>query len=187
MDKKKIEDLSNLIFGLALTLGAITLVKPEQDSLFALATTLVQFGLSFAIILWIWRIYNALVPEQDMQKKGRLTLNVVLLFLVVVEPFLLSVSSTYSSGRTAYSIDLGIALLILALFTHFAIDESDLAPDEAAKRRWRANRSVTLFCSALFFFSLVPQFLLDKNGANIQSAMWLAALLIGVAGRSLRR
>jgi uncharacterized membrane protein len=187
MDKKKIEDLSNLVFGLALTIGAINLVKPDQDSILSLATVLIQFGLSFAIILWIWRVYNALVPEQDMQKRGRLALNVILLFLVVIEPFLLSVSLSYSSGRSAYAVDLGIILVVLALFAQFAIEGNDLAPTETTKRRLQSNRNLSLFCAALFFLSLVPQLLLDKSGADIQSIMWLSALLIGVAGRSLRR
>jgi uncharacterized membrane protein len=187
MDKKRIEDLSNLVFGLALTLGAITLVKPEQDSFYLLLVTLVQFGLSFAVILWIWRIYNALVPEQDMQKRGRLALNVLLLFLVVVEPFLLSVSLSYSSGKSAYAIDLGITLLILGLFTHYAISDNKLTPDEATKHRMRSNRNLTFFCSGIFFASLIPQLLLDNGGADIQSLMWLSALAIGVVGRNLRR
>jgi uncharacterized membrane protein len=105
LDKKRIEDLSNLVFGLALTLGAIILTKPNKDDLGSLVNTVFQFGLSFAVIIWIWWLYNNLITEQDLVRNGMVQLNILLLFLVVIEPFLLSVSQPYSSGKIAHSFD----------------------------------------------------------------------------------
>ena len=186
MDKKKIEDLSNLVFGLALTLGAITLTKPLTDDLGSLINVLVQFGLSFAIIIWIWWIYNNLVTGQELKQKGMVFLNIVLLFLVVVEPFLLTVSSTYASGRTAYSVDLGVTLLILAVFTNSAMSDVQMARTEGQRRTLRSNRNLTFACGLLFFASLVPQVIWGDGGFSIQSLMWLSTLFIGVVGRQLR-
>jgi uncharacterized membrane protein len=185
VEKKKIEDLSNLVFGLALTLGAIKLTIPGDDSLASLFDTIIQFGLSFAIIIWIWWVYNNLVTEQDLNRKGMVMLNIVLLFLVVIEPFLLTVSSTYASARIAYSIDLGLALSILAVFSNAAISDSHMTPTELHRRKLLSYRNVTLLCAALFFVSLVPQLILGSDGNSIQSLMWLSALFIGVIGRLL--
>ena len=186
MEKKKIEDLSNLVFGLALTLGAITLTKPSTDDVGSLFNTITQFGLSFLVIIWIWWLYNNLVMEQDLAKKGMVPLNILLLFLVIIEPFLLSVSQPYSSGKIAYAVDLGLTLLILAVFTNAAITDKGMAPTEKHRERLRSNRDLTVVCAAVFFASLLPQFLLPANGASIQSLMWLSALLVGVVGRYLR-
>ena len=183
MDRKKIEDLSNLVFGLALALGAFSLIKPVTDDLASLFNTIVQFGLSFAVIIWIWWLYNRMVNEQDLARKGMVPLNILMLFLVVIEPFLLSVSQSYSSGKVAYSLDLGITLLIMALLTNTAAPGSGMEPAEPERRRRRANRYLSLLCAAIFFVSLVPQLLLGQTGENIQSVMWLSALFIGVVGR----
>ncbi len=58
MEKKSIEDLSNLVFGLALTLGAVTLVRPEGNDFAQLFYVLFNFALGFFIIVWLWLLYN---------------------------------------------------------------------------------------------------------------------------------
>lgn len=183
MEKKRIEDLSNLVFGLALTLGAISLIKPETDDLVSLFNTIIQFGLSFAVIIWIWWLYNSLINERDLARKGMAQLNMLLLFLVVIEPFLLSVSEPYSSGKIAYSLDLGLTLLIFALFYNAAISDDISPPKDAHRQLMRFNRNLTVVCAAIFFVSLIPQLLLGADGADIQSLMWLSALFIGAGAR----
>jgi uncharacterized membrane protein len=185
VEKKRIEDLSNLVFGLALTLGAISLTRPATDDLGSLIDTVIQFGLSFAVIIWIWWLYNNLINERDLVRNGMVQLNILLLFLVVIEPFLLSVSQPFSSGKIAYSFDLGLTLLIFALFYHAAISNDVSAPTGLERQRLRFNRNLTVGCAALFFVSLVPQLLLGPDGADIQSLMWLSALFIGAIGRRL--
>jgi uncharacterized membrane protein len=54
MQRKSIEDLSNLVFGLALTLGAVILVRPESNDFVQLLSILLNFALGFFIIIWIW-------------------------------------------------------------------------------------------------------------------------------------
>ncbi len=94
----------------------------------------------------------------------RCPLNILMLFLVVIEPFLLSVSQSYYSGKVAYSLDLGITLLIMALFTNAAVSDPRLAPTEPTRRRFRSNRTISLTCAAVFFVSLVPQLLPGETG-----------------------
>jgi hypothetical protein len=79
--------------------------KPNTDDLGSLVNTVFQFGLSFAVIIWIWWLYNNLITEQDRVRNGMVQLNILLLFLAVIEPFLLSVSQPYSSGKIAHSFD----------------------------------------------------------------------------------
>ena len=123
MEKKSIEDLSNLVFGLALTLGAVALVRPDGNDFGQLLVILFNFALSFFIIIWIWWLYNRLIKRLDMAYKSEVILDYVLLFLVVIEPFLYTLINT-SSGATIYALDIGTALLILGIFTHLIILKS---------------------------------------------------------------
>ncbi len=79
MEKKIIEDLSNLVFGLALTLGAVTLVRPESNDFIQLFGKLLNFALGFFIIVWIWWLYNRMTKGLDMDRKSEVVLNCILL------------------------------------------------------------------------------------------------------------
>lgn len=61
IEKKTIEDLSNLVFGLALTIGAVTLVRPENDEPTQLLFIILNFALGFFVIVWIWFLHNRLI------------------------------------------------------------------------------------------------------------------------------
>jgi uncharacterized membrane protein len=187
MEKKRLEDLSNLVFGLALTLGAITLLPPENDDLGALFAVILRFALSFAIVVWIWWLYNNVVQDIEKTRPGLASLNMVLLFLVVIEPFLLTVSSTYASGKIAYSIDLGTILVILAVFYQFAIDDPSLSVVKRSKNNLALNRNLSLIFAAIFYASMIPQLLLPTIGGEIQSYMWLAVLVLGLATRRMMK
>ena len=84
MEKKSIQDLSNLVFGLALTLGAITLVAPSQDDYVKLLGVLLRFALSFFIIVFVWWLYNSTITQTDLGEGNRVFLNFLLLLLVVM-------------------------------------------------------------------------------------------------------
>src|SRR5512137_2788334 len=119
VEKKQIEDLSNLVFGLALTLGALSLVAPKSDDSAALLEILLLFALSFTILVYIWWLYNTAIKEVEI-RGSVFVLNIVLLFFVVIEPYLLTIVST-RSGAMAYAIDVAIVLLILAYFLSIAL------------------------------------------------------------------
>jgi uncharacterized membrane protein len=187
MDKKRLEDLSNLVFGLALTLGAITLTAPVNDDLGALFAVILRFALSFAIVVWIWWLYNNVVQDIEKSRPGLASLNMVLLFLVVIEPFLLTVSNDYSSGKIAYSIDLGTILVILAIFYQFAIDDPSISAVKRSKESLAMNRNLSFLFAAIFYTSIVPQLMLPGIGIEIQSYMWLAVLVLGLATRRMMR
>jgi uncharacterized membrane protein len=180
MEKKSIEDLSNLIFGLALTLGAITLVAPSHDSYLELSGVLLHFALSFFIIFVVWWMYNIYITELDLGKGNRFLLNVLLLLLVVIEPFLLTIVDT-KSGATAYAIDLGAIMGIMVAFNYFSFQDEREKIDGRRMSALRARRSALIACSSLFFVSIIPIIVLPKpEGVNISSLIWFGILLFFV-------
>jgi uncharacterized membrane protein len=180
MEKKSIEDLSNLVFGLALTLGAVTLVRPENNDFVQLLGIMINFALSFFIIVWIWWGYNRLIKRLDMDRKSEVVLNAVLLFLVVIEPYLWTLIRS-SSGATLYAVDVGTTMLILGIFSHFIILEARKKGEDV--RQMMSSRSLTFVSAFVFYASILPGLIPELQPWGIQGLIWLSVLVFGVALR----
>lgn len=183
MEKKQVEDLSNLVFGLALTLGALTLVAPSSDDFGSLSQVVLRFALSFTILVYMWWVYN--VSVENLEIKGAIfLLNLALLFLVVIEPFLLTIIGT-RSGATAYAIDLGTMLVIVAYFIERASNPSPLPEGQRAQR---LRRDSLLLSAALFYVSIVPILLLPiSEGVDLAGLLWLFVLFTAILSRTFFR
>ncbi len=180
MEKKSIEDLSNLVFGLALTLGAVTLVRPESNDFIQLFGILFNFALGFFIIIWIWWLYNRLTKRLDMDRKLEVILNCILLFLVVIEPYLWTLTTT-ASGATMYALDLGTALLILGTFSHFTIQKARKRGENVKRQLF--GRNASYFFALVFYVSIIPGLMPELQPYGVQGLIWLSVLLIAVLSR----
>jgi uncharacterized membrane protein len=182
MEKKSIEDLSNLVFGLALTLGAVALVKPESNDFVQLFNILLNFALSFLIIIWIWFLYNRSIKRLDMDRKSEVVLNYILLLLVVIEPYLWTLITT-SSGATFYALDIGTALMILGAFGHFIIVKARRRGENV--KQLVSSRSIAFASALVFYASIIPGLIPEFQPYGVQGLIWLAVLLYAVL-RGLR-
>jgi uncharacterized membrane protein len=186
VEKKELEDLSNLVFGLALTLGALTLVAPANNSLSDLVDVLLHFGLSFFVLVFIWYVYNFSIKEATIAE-GVFVLNIGLLFLVVIEPFLLSVTGT-QSGAVGYAVDIGCTLLILAYIITSVLRKDGWAAKHPDARTLLQRRNLLLLASALFFASVIPIMVLPMpSGVDLASVIWIAVLAFSLLFRSFQR
>jgi len=184
VEKKQIEDLSNLVFGLALTLGALSLVAPKSDDSAALLGVLLLFALSFTILVYIWWLYNTAIKELEI-KGSVFVLNIVLLFFVVIEPYLLTIIDT-RAGATAYAIDVASVLLILAYFVSIALKKSSMKLPQQDIHWMALRRNLLLLTSALFFLSIIPILILtNPQGENFATTIWFITLLIALLSRSV--
>lgn len=113
------------------------------------------------------------------------SLNIALLFLVSVEPYLLSLVNTadaisiFDYASIVYALDLAGLMAILGLFTHMlTIDERKLVPARLIKRHTR-NRNAYLFSVFLFLISTLPQFLAWRvDGTPLRVIFWYIPLII---------
>ena len=177
VEKKDIEDLSNLIFGLALTVGTLTLVKPSGDTFGELISILSSFALSFIVLLWIWWLYIRTMKGIVMDSRVKYGLNFVLLFLVIIEPYLLTIVDLVS-GATAYAIDLGTAMVVFVLLWHIMLKETPLS-DEVRREKLRRGRNSMILSAAIFYGSIAVQLFPSIASSGIQGIIWLLVLVRG--------
>jgi len=165
--KSKIESLSDLIFGLALSIGAISLFLKPPGTVLALQSDIIEFGFSFLILISVWTRYTNLMDVLPIETRGTMILNLVLLFCVSLEPYLLNqidtnlmeqVSSLLDYSSFLYAIDMAAMMFILAVLTHqLTTEERGLTPSESM-RRYKRLRNYTLIWSVLFLLTALPQF-----------------------------
>lgn len=181
MEKKDIEDLSNIVFGLALTVGTLTLIKPSEDSFAELISILGNFGLSFLVLLWFWWLYNRTMKDMAMDRQVKYVLNIVLLFLVIIEPYLLTIVGTVS-GATAYAINLGTAMMIFVAFWHLMFKETSPS-DEVKRQKLRRGRNTMILSALVFYASTLLQLFPTIASSGLQGLIWLMVLVIAMVYR----
>ena len=83
-DVSRVENLSDIVFALVLTLAAAQSVPTSFDELSGLWRDAISLAACFAILLTIWRTHHVFFRRYDLQDGTTLTLNAVLLFLILV-------------------------------------------------------------------------------------------------------
>lgn len=198
--RPRIQSLSDLIFGLALSIGALTLIGQQPADFQTLLLSLGYYGLSFLILITVWRNYSNTMDLLPVENAGLVRLNIVLLFLVSIEPYLFSqlfVSSTSTIRENVsvlYAIDLAGLFLILAYFNHSLGDEEKKLVPESLLRTYRHFRNIQLLVSAIFLISIIPVFWslgiwVGNSFTNSRFILWILTLLLGAVphGRRARQ
>ncbi len=78
-----------MVFGLALSVGALALVSNPPTDSNELYTDIAIFGFSFLILIMVWFAYTRLMSVLVLEGRQTVALNTLLLFSVSIEPFLL--------------------------------------------------------------------------------------------------
>ena len=158
--KPVVETLSSMIFGLALSVGAITLVgnvgsiTTTQDLMGKISV----FGFSFLILISVWIRYSKIMSLLPLENRLMILFYITLLFTVSLEPFLLNVLQLGYSGikdvaSQLYAVDLGVMMLIMGGFTFvLANEERDLIP-KSSIREFKIQTFTFFLAGALFFLS----------------------------------
>jgi uncharacterized membrane protein len=195
--------LSDLVFGLALSIGAFALVSspPMDDAGFY--RDVLTFGFNFAVLISIWIRYTRIMSALPVETRRTMTLNAILLFTVSLEPFIFNIlrsgnSSSHLSpslveaASSSFGIDVGAMMLIMGVFTlALADEEKRLVPSEMLGRL-RSEAEIWFTSAGIFLVSAVPLFgrvpigPVPLNGLSVREFMWAAALAVSwVRGRVL--
>jgi uncharacterized membrane protein len=183
-----------LVFGLALSIGAISLFTQSPTTVAALTSDIIAFGFSFLILISVWIRYTAIMTALPIETTGSVVLNVVLLFFVSIEPYLLNQVGLY--GHTAnlnlldystsfYALDMGGMMFILGLLTHeLSVEEKKLIPPRSVSKCKRL-RNYFHFWAALFFLTIIPQFWsLKVLDIPLRFYFWVVPLFASLAVRA---
>ena len=184
--KPRIQSLSDLIFGLALSIGAVQLVGSLPKTPSQLTNDLLYFGFSFLILINVWNRYTSTTSVMPVETPMMMRLNMALLFLVAIEPFLFDVLFVKGfsdpvgvEASVYYALDVGAMNLVLAYFTHLlGSEEKKLIPAEYIQR-YRHVRNTLLVGAVIFFVSALPFFEAAAfDGTPFRVIIWILSLPI---------
>jgi len=177
-----------LIFGLALSIGALSLISKPPGSPAEIRSDIIGFTVSFVILISVWLRYTSIMSVLPMETPATILLNVVLLFLVSIEPYFFDllnigpnpiqsqlVNLEYAS--VLFALDIAGLMAIMAFFTHIlTVEEKKLVSIELI-RKYRLVRNSLFLAAGLFLLSALPQFWAWKiQGTAFRFYFWLVPL-----------
>ena len=188
ISRPRIESLSDVIFGLALAISTIPLISRLPAKPFGMVVDISEFGFGFLILMSVWMGYTNIMSVLPVEDSTVVTLNLLLLFLVSIEPYLFYLNITFdlltheiflNLASTLYALDMMGLMLILALFTHqLAKEEKGLVPKESMRQFKRVGNTLYL-SAALFAISILPIFWwLKLYGQPIRFYFWFIPLIL---------
>lgn len=195
--KPRIESLSDLIFGLALSIDTISLIAKVPRTPYEIMVDLLQFGFSFLILIFVWMSYTSIMSVLPIEDRATMNLNVVMLFLVSIEPYLFYLNSVFDLtdhailldvASTIYALDMAGLMAILALFTNkLTAEEKELLPKDSLAK-YKRIRSMLLISAALFALTILPIFwILRVEGTPLRFYFWFAPLVLSSVRRVSER
>jgi uncharacterized membrane protein len=198
--RPRIEGLADLIFGLSLSVGSIALIANPPASTTDILSHMAAFGFTFLILITAWLIYTTDMSVLPVETKSITFLNVPLLLLVAVVPYLLNITELGNSALSAgaassimdfasslFGLDLTGILVILALFAHvISVEENRLVDSEHA-RLFRDGRNRMVILAVVMAISVAPIFWqVTAFGVPLRLYVWYIPLVSYWVGRAVR-
>jgi uncharacterized membrane protein len=191
--RPRIEGLSDLIFGLALSLSAYSLLSRPPTTLTGLASDFLAFTFSFLILISVWVRYTAIMSVLPMENTATRILNVAMLFSVSLVPYLFNLVTLYGHATETvvveyasvfFAADMAALVTILAFFIHeLSVEEKQLIAPELMKPYKRVRNSMVI-STFLFLLTMAPQFWLwNFQDVPLRFYLWLVPLAIFWVGR----
>jgi len=179
--------LSDLIYGLSLSIGAISLVITNSQASTAsdINRNVLEFLFVFLILITSWIIYTSDMSVLPIETRLVTFLNVVLLILVVIIPYLFdqAVSVSNSSdvqnyASTLFTFDDAGTLLILAAFAHLISQEEKQLVDDDQMIRFRRIRNILMLLTIVVLFSLAAPWDWFILGVHIRLLIWYVPIVM---------
>jgi uncharacterized membrane protein len=201
--RPRIESLSDLVFGLALSIGAIALVSSPPTTNQGFYKDIATFGFNFVILISIWLRYTRVMSVLPVETRGTLMLNGILLFTVALEPFIYNIlrsgnsalkvsASLYEAASSSFGLDVGAMMLIMGVFTLTLADEERRLVPGGMTKGLRSEALGWFIAAGIFLVSAVPLFGrvnvvgTQVTGVTVRSFLWLLALLVSWVRSGIR-
>jgi len=170
ISRKRIESLSDLMFGLALSIGALSLIAQPPTTPDELTPRLIAFIFNFVVIIAVWLQYTMVMSRMPVETGRMVFANAFLLLLIILMSYLINgvqfknpplpipvntPLGAYSSQL--YGLDLAGVTGIMAFFSYnLSIEEKHLVP-RGYLRKARFAAEANAFFAVLFLFTALPQ------------------------------
>lgn len=194
----RVESLSDLVFGLALSIGAVWLLQKTPQNASDLAVFVGLFAFSFVVLVATWLGYARIMAAMPHSASGgTLPLNLFLLFCVVLEPYLFFVmqsrpgdSSFLDSASFAYALDIAAMFLTLAGLIRIVLkrtDRNELKMHPLLQDRYRLAMKLYTLVGAAYLVSALPIFWTDSPIGPPRFVFWYSAFAFFFLGIFYRR
>jgi uncharacterized membrane protein len=187
-----LDKLTDTIFAFALAVGALSLTVRNAQTQSEIIAGIFIFGLSFVILIVIWWGHHDLMTHIDANKPKTIFLNIVLLFFVALEPYLLNTLNAdfalFSFTSTLYAVDMAFLMGISAFLAHILITENQGKLSDNQLRSYRLDRNAQTVFAGFFLLSILPQFLtLRFLNMPFRVFLWYATLTFSIITSAKKR
>jgi uncharacterized membrane protein len=184
--RPRLETLSDLIYGLSLSIGAISLVITNNQASTAadINRNILEFLFVFLILITSWIIYTSDMSVLPVETRLVTFLNVILLILVAIIPYLFDQAvSLYNAAwdqdyaSTLFTIDYAGTLLILAGFAHIIGQEEKQLVDGDQMVRLRRIRNRLALLTVIVLLSLAAPWSWLFLGVHVRLFIWYVPIV----------
>ena len=182
---------ADIIFGLALSLGSLVLIQSQVVVWQDVVWNVLLFGFSFLVIALTWLFFSQTVSMLSDEGASALSLNLLLLFCVVLEPYLFYLLMNGATqdllGFTSigYALDVGIMFMILARLASLVLKQERVGPIGQQPRfhplvllRFRHMMIGEYVVGALFLVSIIPVFWVPTEIGHLRFVLWYSSFLV---------
>jgi len=185
----KPDSFSDIIFGLALSIGSLILIENQVQVWQSFVWNIALFGFSFAVIAMAWLSFSATMRYLSTEVSTVVFLNLALFFCVILEPYLFYMLMN-SSGQLSmvisevFAFDVGFMFFVLGILAEMVVKEAKLnhpsyhSDDLKTLERMVYPRYVG---GALFLISVAPFFWVSTPLGHLRSIIWALALVVFLA------
>ncbi len=179
--RPRLESLSDLIYGLSLSIGAISLVltNAQSSTVSDINRNVLEFLFVFLLLITSWIIYTSDMSVLPIETRLVTFLNVVLLILVAIFPYLFDqVVSTFNPDSVQeyasilFTIDLAGTLVIMATFAHIIASEEEHLVDGEVMIRFRTARNRMSVLTVVVLLSLAAPWDWLFMGVHVRLFIW---------------
>ena len=191
-ESSPIGKLTDAVFGFALAVGALSLTSANPQTAGDIVEGLSLFTLSFIILVVIWWGTSDLMSRLDQKRPATVFLNIVLLFFVAIEPYLLNILNAsftlFPLSSTLYAVDMAFLMGVSAALCHILIKEKKETLTTGQQRLYTVSRNNQFVFAGLFLLSTLPQFLeWTVGGMNVRVLIWFVTLAVSIAASARNR
>ncbi len=187
----RIEGLADLVFGLSLSLGALSLVVSPPSSNSEINSHVLAFVFTFLILITIWINYTASMSVLPIETRLVMVLNVIMLLLVALVPFLLNAVEVSNSSLTVagnlvirnyaatlFTVDLFGLLLILGLFNWILEQKESKLHTPRLLRHYKNGRNLMFILAGIMMLSAAPIFSYVILDNPVRVYLWFVPIII---------
>ena len=182
---------ADIIFGLALSIGALFLTQNRVQTSQDFAWNVVLFAFSFLVIAITWLLFSRTMSAPLSEVPSVLFLNLVMLFCVALEPYLFymlmnnATQNLLSFTSVGYALDVGFMFVILGTLAHSVLNQNNRLEREEHRPRlhtetlWSFRRMMIeeYVVGVLFLVSAFPVFWVQTPIGHLRFVIWYLSFL----------